>query len=204
MVFAEISMSVDGYVAGPNDGPVNGLGDGGYRLHDWMFATSGWREVHGVAGGTTDEDSEIATAMFANTGAVVMGGRMFANGEGPWGDEPPFRMPVFVVTHTPREPISKRGGTTFSFVTNGIGAAVTAAREAAGDRDVLIAGGGNAISQAIGDGLVDELRIHLVPVLLGGGVRLFQGGVSGELTADRIVATPAATHIWFSGVRSPA
>jgi dihydrofolate reductase len=204
MVFADISMSVDGYVAGPNDGPANGLGDGGERLHDWMFATSGWRELHGIEGGTADQDSEIAAEMFANTGAIVMGRRMFTTGEGPWGDEPPFRMPVFVVTHTPREPVSKRGGTTFTFITGGVRAAVSAAREAAGERDVLVAGGGSAISQCIGEGLVDELRIHMVPVLLGGGVRLFGGGVSGELATDRVVATPAATHMRFTGVRSPA
>jgi dihydrofolate reductase len=129
---------------------------------------------------------------------------MFTHGEGPWGDEPPFRMPVFVLTHTPREALRKRGGTSFMFVTEGIRAAVGAAREVAGESDVLIAGGGSTISQAIVEGLLDELRIHLVPILLGGGVPLFHAGIVRELTAGTVVATPAVTHLRFSVARSPA
>jgi dihydrofolate reductase len=202
MIFAEISMSLDGYVAGPNDGPANGLGDGGEQLHEWMFQTAAWREQHGRPGGDVDVDSEIVAQVFSRTGAVVMGGRMFAFGQGPWGEDPPFRMPVLVLSRTPRAPLV-RGETTFAFVTDGIGAAVSAASEAAGDSDVLIAGGGSAISQALDARVVDELRIHLVPLLLGAGVRLFNTA-SGKLRVTKVVASPAVTHLWFSAARSPA
>ena len=195
-------MSLDGYVAGPNDGPANGLGDGGEQLHEWMFATAAWREQYGRRGGDVDVTPEIVAQVFSRTGAVVMGGRMFAFGQGPWGEDPPFRMPVFVLSRTPRAPLV-RGETTFAFVTAGIGAAVSAASEAAGDRDILIAGGGSAISQALDARVLDELRIHLVPQLLGGGVRLFNT-TSGKLRVTRVVASPAVTHLWFSAARSPA
>lgn len=180
-VIAEVSTSLDGFVAGPNDGPENALGDGGERLHEWIYDLASWRAQHGLEGGTTNEADERLAESIENTGAVVMGRRMFSNENGPWGDEPfeghwgddpPFGVSVFVLTHHPREPL-ELGETTFTFVTDGIDDALERAREAAGEKDVSIAGGASTIRQYLRAGLVDELRIHLVPVVLGDGIRLF-------------------------------
>jgi dihydrofolate reductase len=199
-VTAEISMSLDGFVAGPNDGVDNGLGDGGERLHEWVLQLRSWRESHGYEGGETGVDDERLAASTESAGAVVMGRRMFDHGEAPWGDEPPFHKPVFVLTHRPREPLVKEGGTTFTFV-EGIDSALEQARSAAGGKDVAVAGGGEAIRQLVEAGLLDELEIHLVPILLGGGVRLFD---SDPATAARIelepiqaIESPGVTHLRF-------
>lgn len=199
-VTATISMSLDGFVAGPNDSVENGLGDRGEELHEWVTSLKGWREAHGYEGGESGPDDERFTAAIEATGAIVMGRRMFDHGEGPWGDEPPFHKPVFVLTHRPREPIVKEGGTTFTFV-DGIESAVAQAREAAGDKDVAIAGGGEAIREAIEADLLDELEIHLVPVLLGGGVRLldFDPATAAriELAPIHAIDSPGVTHLRF-------
>jgi dihydrofolate reductase len=212
-VIAEISMSLDGFVAGPNQTLDEPLGEGGEQLHEWVFALRAWRERHGRSGGETTRDSELMEESLARTGATVMGRRMFSGGAGPreedpkadgwWGDDPPFRHPVFVLTHHPREPVNKRGGTSFTFVTDGVESAVEQARVAAGDKDVAIGGGANAIQEAIKAGLVDELEIHLVPVLLGDGVRLLDGlgGEGIELEAMRVIDSPAVTHLRFRLVR---
>jgi dihydrofolate reductase len=208
-VFAEISMSLDGYVAGPNPSLDDPLGAGGERLHEWVVATEAWRERHGMAGGETGPENEIIADAIDRAGATVMGRRMFSGGEGPWeadpkadgwwGEEPPFHHPVFVLTHHAREPLPKQGGTTFTFVTEGIESALDQAREAAGDKDVSIGGGAEAIQQSLKASLVDELQIHLVPVLLGGGVRLFDGLGPGnvELETTRVMESPAVTHLRF-------
>jgi dihydrofolate reductase len=206
-VTAEISVSLDGFVAGPNDSVDNGLGDRGEELHEWVTRLRSWREAHGYAGGDTGPDDERFTAAIEATGAIVMGRRMFDHGEGPWGEEPPFHKPVFVLTHRPREPLVKEGGTTFAFVTDGIESAVAQAREAAGGRDVAIAGGGEAIREAIEAGLLDELEVHLVPVLLGGGVRLFDFDppTAGRIELEPIHAidSPGVTHLrWRVGLGS--
>jgi dihydrofolate reductase len=195
-VAANISTSLDGYVAGPNDGPDNGLGDGGERLHQWVYGLESWRERHGLEGGEASADAEVLEETFATTGAIVLGKRMFDNARG-WGEEPPFHMPVFVLTHEARDPVEKDGGTTFTFV-EGIENAVAAARAAARDKDVSIGGGASVIQQAIAAGLLDELQIHLVPVLLGGGVPLFGPDTRpAELECTRVIESPAVTHLKF-------
>jgi dihydrofolate reductase len=195
-VAANISTSLDGYVAGPNDGPDNGLGDGGERLHQWVYGLESWRERHGLEGGEASADAEVLEETFATTGAIVLGKRMFDNARG-WGEEPPFHMPVFVLTHEARDPVEKDGGTTFTFV-EGIENAVAAARAAAGEKDVSIGGGASVIQQAIAAGLLDELQIHLVPVLLGGGVPLFGPDTRpAELECTRVIESPAVTHLKF-------
>ena len=200
-VAAEISVSLDGFVAGPNDGVDNGLGDGGERLHEWVLRLRSWRQAHGREGGEAGVDDDRFAASIAAPGAIVMGRRMFDHGEGPWGDEPPFHKPVFVLTHRPREPLVKEGGTTFTFVDDGVESALAQAREAAGDRDVAVAGGGQAICRFVEAGQLDELEVHLVPVLLGGGVPLFD---FDPAAAERIgfdpievIDSPGVTHLRF-------
>src|ERR687892_643513 len=158
-VFVDITTSLDGFIAGPNDGPEQGLGAGGERLHEWVYGLASWREPHGLESGEVNRDSEILGEVVERTGAVVLGKRMFENAR-EWGDEPPFHIPVFVLTHEAREPLAKKGGTTFTFVTDGIESALEQAKEAAGDKDVSVAGGANTIQQYLSAGLVDELQIH--------------------------------------------
>ncbi len=198
-VTCDISMSLDGFVAGPNDSIERGLGEGGERLHQWLYDLSSWRERHGLAGGESDRDAEILDEAFENVGAIVMGRRMFDLAERPWGDNPPFHMPVFVLTHRPRGQIVKQGGTTFTFVTDGIESALRQAKAAAGDQDVSIAGGANIIQQYLAAGLLDEIQIHLVPVLLGNGRRLFDhfDAEPIELASTRVIASPDVIHLKF-------
>lgn len=182
-VFFDASMSVDGFIAGPEQTLEEPLGKGGERLHQWAFGTKAFRQRHGMSGGETNEDSRLIEESTANTGATVMGRRMFSGGEGPWdddpnadawwGDDPPFGHPVFVLTHHRREPLVKQGGTTFTFVTEGIETALEQARAAAADRDVALGGGATVIQQFLEAGLVDEFQVHVAPVFLGDGVRLF-------------------------------
>ncbi len=155
-VLFDISVSLDGFVAGPDDGPELGLGVGGERLHEWVVELASWRGPHGLEGGETNASSEIVEGM-SSGGAHVVGKRMFDNAHG-WGDEPPFHKPVFVLTHTAREPLTK-GDTTFTFVTDGIESAVAQAKEAAGDGDVSIGGGASTAQQALKAGLVDEVQL---------------------------------------------
>jgi dihydrofolate reductase len=149
IVTAHMSMSLDGFIAGPNAGPHNPLGDGGERVQEWMFELASFHEVQGRSGGETNRDDDVLRERFAPTGAVVLGRRMFDEGEGPWGDDPPFHAPVFVLTHRPRDPVAKEGGTTFTFVTDGIESAVEQARAAASAKNVNIAGGGETVRQSI-------------------------------------------------------
>jgi dihydrofolate reductase len=174
MVTAHMSMSLDGFIAGPNAGAGNPLGDGGTRIQQWMFDLASFREIQGLTGGPSNRDDEELRERFAPTGAVVMGRRMFDEGERLWGDNPPFHMPVFVVTHQARDTLVKEGGTTFTFVTEGIESALEQAKAAAGDKNVNIAGGADTVQQFIRAGLIDELEIHLAPVLFGEGIRLFE------------------------------
>jgi dihydrofolate reductase len=199
LLIAELSMSLDGYIAGPNAGVANPLGDGGEQLHKWMYGLATWREPQGLAGGKTNRDSAVIDDWSARKGAFVMGRRMFDTGEEPWGDSPPFRLPVFVLTHHPRPPLVKEGGTTFTFVTDGIESALGQAKAAAGNSDVAIAGGANAVQQFIKAGLLDELQIHLAPILLGGGIRLFDGlGPEHiELESTGVVDSPRVTHLRY-------
>jgi dihydrofolate reductase len=198
-LIADISMSLDGFIAGPNDSIELGLGEGGERLHEWMFELSGWREPHDLEGGNMGTDSDLIAEVFANRGAVLMGRRMFDLGEGPWGDNPPFHMPVFVLTHRPRETVVKEGGTTYNFVTGGIEGALEQARAASGDKDIYLAGGANIIQQYLSAGLLDEIQVHLVPILLGGGRRLFEHIDPGqvELQPTRVIGSPGVTHLQY-------
>jgi dihydrofolate reductase len=163
--YANLSMSLDGFIAGPNVRVGNGMGDDGDRLHDWIFA-----------GKSESEATSFLEAELAEVGAFVMGRTLLDVGIGPWGDEPVFHAPVFVVTHRPAEPIEKAGGTTYHFVTDGLQAALDRAREVAGDRDVRVEGGADIVRQVLALGQVDELRLHVVPMLLAGGTRLFVEG----------------------------
>jgi dihydrofolate reductase len=207
----DISMSLDGFIAGPNQTLEQPLGEGGEQLHEWAFAAQAWREAHGMDGGETNIDNDIVEEGLARTGATVMGRRMFSGGSGPWeddpnadawwGDEPPFHHPVFVLAHHAREPLQKEGGTTFTFITDGIEAALEQARAAAGDDDVAVAGGADVVQQYLGAGLLDEIQLHVVPVLLGDGVRLFDGAVPDApraLERTGVIESPTgATHLKF-------
>jgi dihydrofolate reductase len=199
IVTAHMSMSVDGYVSGPNAGAGNPLGDGGVLIQQWMFDLASFREIQGLSGGQTNKDDEELRQRFAPTGAAVMGRRMFDEGEGPWGDNPPFRMPVFVLTHEDRDTLVKEGGTTFTFVTAGIESALEQAKAAAGDKNVNIAGGADTVQQYIRARLLDELEIHLAPLLFGEGIRLFDkmGPEHIELENMRVVTSPKVTHLRF-------
>jgi dihydrofolate reductase len=209
-VRGEISMSLDGYVAGPNASLDEPLGASGELLHEWAFAAASWRESHGLSGGESNADSEVLEESIGSTGAVVMGRRMFSGGEGPWGpdprangwwgDDPPFHVPVFVLTQHAREVLVMEGGTSFTFVTDGIEAALDQARAAAGDKDVVLAGGASVLQQYLKAGLIDELQIHVAPVLLGDGVSLFGrlGIAAMGLKTTRVIASPSVTHLRFT------
>jgi dihydrofolate reductase len=202
-VFVDVGMSLDGQIAGPNRRPGNPLGDGGTTIHQWMFDTRAFWEVLGGSGGTPSADDRIIRAIFARAGAYVMGRRMFDEGEVAWPEEAPFRAPVFVLTHTPREPWVRKGGTTFHFVTDGIDSALKQAKAAAGGKDVRISGGADAIRQYLRAGAVDDVTLHVAPVMMGAGLHLFDGLKPGEvkLEQDSVASSPKATHITYRVVR---
>jgi dihydrofolate reductase len=204
----DISVSLDGFVAGPNPTLEEPLGEGGERLHDWITRLASWRATHGHEGGERGPDDEVTAESSDATGAYLMGRRMFSGGSGPWaddpkaeswwGDDPPFHAPVFVLTHHAREPVHKEGGTTYTFVTDGIEAALEAAGEAAGRKDVLIAGGADVAKQYLAAGLLDELQLHVAPLLLGDGVRLFDDRAGAtELELTRVIESPHVTHLRY-------
>ncbi len=203
-VHASLGMSLDGFIAGLNAGPDNTLGDGGMRIHRWVYDLEAWRERQGLAGGRTNQDDEVSRETYERTGAFVMGRRMFDEGEVGWPDPPPFQAPVFVLTNHAREPWIRQGGTTFTFVTGGPESALEQAKAAAGDKDVQIAGGANTVRQFLEAGLLDELQIHLAPVLLGDGVRLLESidPERVELEPTRVIDSPSVTHIRYRVVAS--
>jgi dihydrofolate reductase len=205
-----LSVSLDGFAAGPNPTLDQPLGEGGERLHEWVVALKSWRERHGLSGGEVGPLSEVVEESIGNTGASVMGRRMFSGGEGGWeddpksngwwGDDPPFHHPVFVLTHHAREPLAMQGGTTFNFVTDGIESALDQARAAAGDeRDVAVAGGASIAQQYMRAGLLDEIEVQLVPIVLGGGVRLFDNLDPGRIDFEptRVIDAPGVTLIRY-------
>ena len=206
----DISMSLDGFIAGPNATLAEPLGHGGEQLHEWIVRLASWRRQHGLEGGETTADDELTQEIFGSIGAHIMGRRMFSGGAGPWendpnadgwwGDEPPFHHAVFILTHHPREPVRKEGDTTFTFVTEGIEAALEQAQNAAGELDVGIAGGAETAQQYLRAGLVDTMHIHVAPVLLGGGTRLFDdaGGEPTKLEPVRALQGDGVMHLTFS------
>jgi dihydrofolate reductase len=209
-VRVHISVSADGYAAGPNQSLENPLGECGENLHEWLVALRAWRQPHGLEGGEVNASTAVVEESLANVGAEIMGRGKFGGGPGPWdddrwrgwwGDEPPFHMPVFVLTHHAREPLTL-SDTTFTFVTDGIESALDQARKAAAGKDVVIGGGADVINQYLAAGLVDELELHIVPLVLGGGARLFAGlGPDLELEPVRAVDAPGVTHIKYRVVK---
>jgi len=201
----DISMSLDGFVAGPNISHEQPLGENGELLHDWITRLASWRARHGQEGGETGPANDLVEEVARSIGAYIMGRRMFSGGAGPWaddpnadgwwGDEPPFRAPVYVLTHHEREPLVKQG-TTFTFVSEGIESALQQAKAAAGERDVQLSGGADVVQQYLRAGLVDTLQIHVAPVLLGGGTSLF-----GELGASVALQPADATHLTLTPAR---
>lgn len=209
----DISVSLDGFVAGPNATLEEPLGRDGERLHDWIVGLAAWRERHGLEGGEENGDAEVVEEAQRVTGAFLMGRKMFSSGSGPWeddpnangwwGDDPPFRVPVFVLTHHEREPETKQGGTSYTFVTDGIESALEQARAVAGDEDIYIAGGASIVQQALRAGLLDELQLHVAPLLLGDGTRLLDnlGPESVQLEATRVIESPKVTHLRYRVVK---
>jgi dihydrofolate reductase len=204
----EISVSLDGFIAGPNPSEEHPLGEGGKQLHEWAFELAAWRRPHGLEGGEVNASTEVIEAALENVGATVMGRNMFGGGPGPWGDppwdgwwgaSPPFHTPVFVVTRHPRKPLEKQGGTTFYFVTDGIESALDQAKEAADGKDVSLGGGADVAQQYLAAGLLDELQLSIVPILLGGGTRLLQSiaGTDVGLERTRVIEAPGVTHLKY-------
>jgi dihydrofolate reductase len=207
-----ISISLDGCVAGPNQTEENPLGEGGERLHDWLVGLQAWRKSHRKEGGEVNASTPVAEELESGYGAVIMGRNMFGPIRGPWGDEdwrgwwgeePPFHTPVFVLTHHARDPVEMEGGTTFHFVTDGIESALERAQEAAEEAeedDVLIAGGGKTAQQYVAAGLLDEFQVSVVPILLGDGARLLDnlGDSPPELELIRVIDAPGVTHLKYA------
>jgi dihydrofolate reductase len=203
-----ITMSLDGFVAGHDQSESDPLGIGGEQLHEWLVSLAAFRERHGEGGSEVNASTPIAEEILGNVGATIMGRNMFGGGPGPWGedawkgywgDDPPYHHPVFVVTRHPREPLVMQGGTTFHFVTDGIEAALAQAREVAGDKDVSIGGGATIVQQYLAAGLLDEMLISVVPVLLGSGARLFDNlGDHAKLEQVEVVEAPGVAHIRYA------
>ena len=206
----EISMSLDGYVAGPDQSEENPLGKGGERLHDWVVELEAWRKSHGYSGGEVNESTPVIEEQLANIGAGLMGRNMFGpvgggdwgdgSWQGWWGDDPPFHYPVFVLTHHEREPL-ELSDTTFNFVTDGIESALDQAKEAAGDQNVKLSGGADVARQYLAAGLIDEMELHVVPVLLGSGERLLDDVGDLKLEQVRAVEAPGVTHLKYRVVK---
>jgi len=203
-------MSLDGFTAGAEQSRKDPLGIGGERLHEWVVSLAAWRAPHGLEGGEVNQSSRVLEEELANIGATIMGRNMFGGHPGPWsssqpwkgwwGDNPPFHHPVFVLTHHPRPPLVLEGGTTFTFVTDGIAAALELARSSAGGRDIALAGGADIARQYLSAGLVDEMELHVAPILLGKGERLFDGVADLHgLRLVRTVAAPDVIHLKFAG-----
>ncbi|MFE9746379.1 dihydrofolate reductase family protein [Saccharothrix saharensis] len=208
-VTAQMSVSLDGFYAGPrHDGDGDWLGSAEaaafFRVTRWAISAMAWRERQGIAGGVRDVNSDVIQESFEAAGAYVMGRRMADGGEVPWGEEPPFRAPVFVVTNRPRETVERKGGTSFTYVTDGVASAVARAKAVAGGKDVAVAGGGTLVRQVLAAGLLDELELHIAPVVLGTGMRLLDadlglGHKEGiELTPTRVLHAPDVTHVRYT------
>ena len=207
----QISVSLDGYVAGPDQTEEDPLGVGGEDLHEWVVRLEAWRKPHGLEGGEVNASTPVMEEVQTNVGATIMGRNMFGGGSGPWneddpwngwwGNNPPFHTPVYVLTHHAREPLETEGDTTFFFVTDGIESALEQARAAAGQKDVQIGGGAEVIQQYLAAGLVDEFDLHFAPILLGGGARLFENVGDLKIEQLRAIDAPGVTHIKYRAVK---
>jgi dihydrofolate reductase len=209
----QITMSLDGYVAGPNQSRENPLGEGGEALHEWVFPTKTFRAMQGEKDGETGVNDDVMREAFQNLGATIMGRNMFGPVRGSWGSEawngwwgedPPYHHPVFVLTHHARKPQPMQGGTTFHFVTDGIESALAQARKAAAGKDIMLAGGASTVQQYLAAGLLDELEIHVVPLLLGGGARLLDNFDSRRVKLEpaRTLTGPGVAHLKFRVVKA--
>jgi dihydrofolate reductase len=203
-----ITMSLDGFVAGPDQSEQDPLGVGGEELHAWVVPLAAWREAHGKEGGEVNASTPVVEAWSQNIGATVMGRNMFGGGPGPWGEsrwrgwwgeDPPFHHPVYVLTHHARDPLEMQGGTTFHFVTDGIESALEQAREAADGKDVALGGGADVAQQYLSAGLIDEMEVSVVPLLLGDGARLFDNLAEStlELEQVRVIEAPSVAHLRY-------
>jgi dihydrofolate reductase len=207
MIRAHMTTSLDGFVAGANQTLEKPFGDHTEHFNDWMWELAAVRKLFDKTGGDTGPSNDVFLERTANIGAFVMGRKMFGGGPGPWateprwdgwwGENPPYHAPVFVLTHYPRDPQPMQGGTTFHFVTDGIESALAKARTAAGDKDVVVAGGAQAVGQALRARALDMLELHLVPQILGAGERLLDGITPGILEQDRVVPAAGVTHLRY-------
>ena len=207
-VICDQSVSLDGFSAGPNQSLENPLGENGLRVHEWMFVTNPWRKSQGLPAVPETADDAVVSDLMSNAGvgAVIMGRNMFGpirggwdrSWNGWWGDDPPYHAPVFVLTHHPRDPVPMQGGTTFYFVTDGVESALEQARQAAGGKDIRIGGGASTVQQFIRAGHLDELHLHLVPIILGAGQRLLENVGDPKMTPVSVIASPTVTHIRYS------
>ena len=207
----QMAISLDGYVAGPDQSLENPLGVGGMQLHEWVFELEAWRHAQGLEGGEANASTPVVEEAQTNVGAVIMGRNMFGGGPGPWpddppwngwwGDDPPYHAPVFVLTHHAREPLEMEGGTTFTFVTDGIEGALGLARKVAGDKDVLLGGGASAANQYLRAGPLDEFELRITPVVLGDGERLLVDVGPLRLQQVRVIEAPGVTHVKYRVVR---
>jgi dihydrofolate reductase len=199
-VFFSVSISMDGFLAGPNGGPKNPLGDNGTEIHKWIYNQKSFREQLELgAGGETGKDNDILKEVINRSGTSIMGKRMFEEGESNWPENAPFHTPVYVLTKHPREPWVRKGGTTFYFINDGIESALDKARKAAGNRDIRISGGANVIQPYLNAGLVDDFTIHYAPVMLGTGIRLFNKIDTSKFTIEIVEAvnSPLITHLLY-------
>jgi dihydrofolate reductase len=203
-----MAMSLDGFVAGPDQSVKNPLGIGGMRLHEWAFELAAWRGMHGLEGGEVNGSTQVVEELLANVGAVLMGRNMFGGHPGPWGDppwngwwgeNPPFHVPVFVVTHHARRPLPMKGGTVFTFVTEGIESALAQATSAAAGKDVVVGGGASTVQQLLAARLIDEVNVSLVPIFLRRGERLFDNLGAAELAIEQVraIEAPGITHLRY-------
>jgi len=203
----QISVSLDGFVAGPNPSEEHPLGEGGEGLHEWVIKLAAWRKPHGREGGEVNASSAVVEGTLENVGATIMGRNMFGGGPGPWGDDPwdgwwgddpPFHHPVFVLTHHGRERLEKENGNSFTFVTDGIESALEQAKQAAAGKDVSLAGGAEVAQQYLAAGLIDEMLLHVAPILLGSGTRLFESApVDIGLEQVQVVEAPDVAHLVY-------
>jgi dihydrofolate reductase len=209
-VTCQLTVSLDGFLAGPNQRAEEPLGDGGESLHEWMFATRAWHASHGGEEGVDNADSAVVESLHEGVGAYIMGRNMYAGpGPGPWdegwrgwwGDDPPYHVPVFVLTHHARDPLPMDGGTTFHFVTDGIESALAQARDAAGTQRIQIAGGAQTLQQYLRAGLLDELYLHIAPKILGSGERLLADVGQPKLEQVEVIGSPTVTHARYRVVR---